>query len=137
MTAYRACFFLIILFPVLAHASVNPGMWEAEVVMSGTGGNASSSSERTNFCITDTNPMPVIGSNNGDAACQILNQKTMGSSVSWKMVCDTPMGQLTGNGKITYQGDNAKGSIDIMIKMPDGTSKLRETITAKRIGDCK
>ena len=69
--------------------------------------------------------------------CENREVTPQGAMVSWKIVCTSKDGSLSGTGTMTLaaEGYEAKASLDAKTK--GKASKVEQSITGKRVGDCK
>ena len=88
--------------------NMQDGMWEitSQVKMQGMAIPPMTFSQ----CITKDNAVPQTNSP-GQGDCKVSDMKTIGSTVSWSVVCDEQAGNMKGNGKITYHGDRFEGEM--------------------------
>ncbi len=62
--------------------------------------------------------------------CKLTDVKVDGKTISWKINCEAQ--QMTGEGKITYEGDTYAG--EMHMKMPQQEMSMK--YSGKRVGDC-
>lgn len=88
--------------------NMQDGMWEitSQVKMQGMTIPPMTFSQ----CITKDNAVPKTNSP-GQDDCTVSDMKTIGSTVSWSVVCGEQAGNMKGKGKITYHGDRFEGEI--------------------------
>lgn len=88
--------------------NMEDGMWEitSQVKMQGMTIPPMTFSQ----CITKDNAVPQTNSP-GQEDCKVSDMKTIGSTVSWSVVCGEPSGNMKGKGKITYHGDRFEGEM--------------------------
>ena len=88
--------------------NMEDGMWEitSQVKMQGMTIPPMTFSQ----CITKDNAVPQTNSP-GQDDCKVSDMKTIGSTVSWSVVCGEPSGNMKGMGKITYHGDRFEGEM--------------------------
>lgn len=67
----------------------------------------------------------------GPNSCKVLDQKTVGSTVTWSVKCEPP-NEMTGTGEATYSGDTYKG----VMKMTTSAGQMTMKYDGKRLGDC-
>jgi hypothetical protein len=82
-------------------------------------------------CITKDDAIPQNTSPQQDN-CKISDMKTVGSTVSWTVVCKDPNGDMKGNGTITYHGDRFEGQVTMEYA---GMTMVTE-LSGKRTGPC-
>lgn len=86
-------------------------------------------------CLTQDDLIPQDSKGPGEQPCKITASTTKGDTVSWTVVCDTPQGQSTSSGAITYRGENFEG--EIIVEAGAGMEKMIQKMTGKRIGPCE
>ncbi len=88
--------------------NMEDGMWEvtSQVKMQGMTIPPMTFSQ----CITKDNAVPQTNSP-GQDDCEVSDMKTIGSTVSWSVVCGEKAGNLKGKGKITYHGNRFEGEM--------------------------
>jgi len=73
----------------------------------------------------------------GSDQCKVFDQRTQGSTTSWKMECTGRM-KITGDGSVTSSGDSyAMQSTMVMTTAEGKTMQVKNELTGKRLGDCK
>lgn len=75
---------------------------------------------------------PVPHDKQPSQECKVQDMKTEGNTVSWKLVCNSPGGQMTGIGKVTYQKNTMNGTITMKGQDVQMVTKIK----GRRIGDC-
>ncbi len=73
----------------------------------------------------------------GSDQCKVFDQRTQGSTTSWKMECTGRM-KIVGDGSVTSSGDSyAMQSTMVMTTAEGKAMQVRNELTGKRLGDCK
>ena len=87
-------------------------------------------------CITQQDAVPQPREKNRD--CKVKDQKILGNTVSWEMVCNDKDGaEMTSTGKITYKGDRFDGTMkSTMTGKETGQMEINQKMTGKRLGPC-
>jgi hypothetical protein len=65
-------------------------------------------------CVTKKEPVPQ--DQQQGQTCKTKDVVVKGDTVSWTMVCDTPAGSSTGQGKIAYKGDTMEGTMTMQVQ---------------------
>ncbi|MES9843558.1 MAG: DUF3617 family protein [Candidatus Sedimenticola sp. PURPLELP] len=114
-----------------SEVNMNPGLWEwsSEIEMPGMPMKMPPTVYQQ--CLTSEDLVPKEGGQNQD--CEISEMEASGDTVSWNMICNSPAGQVTSVGKMTYSGDSAKGEVSVKTA---GMNMLSRT-SGRRVGDCK
>ena len=110
--------------------NMQDGMWEitSQVKMQGMTIPPMTFSQ----CITKENAVPHANSP-GQDDCKVSDMKTVGSTVSWSVVCGESSGNMKGKGKITYHGDRFEGEMTTeQIGMV-----MMTVMSGRRIGPCQ
>lgn len=68
--------------------------------------------------------------------CRITQQDVSASVLTFRMICDSQTGKLTGSGRYEINGDQAKGYMDMSMDMQGQTMKMRMDMVGERLGDC-
>ncbi len=102
--------FMILCTTVYAGSELNmeEGMWEITslVKMQGMTMPPMTFSQ----CITKDNAVPQ-NSSTGQDNCKVSEMKTVGSTVSWTVICSGQAGNTKGKGTIAYLGDRFEGKM--------------------------
>lgn len=127
-----ACGFLALGSAVFAGSELNmeDGMWEitSQVKMQGMTIPPMTFSQ----CMTRDNALPQHNSP-GQDDCKVSEMKTVGSTVSWTVICSGEAGDMKGKGKITYLGDRFEGQMTT-----DHMGMVMETeMRGRRTGSCQ
>ena len=73
----------------------------------------------------------------GSDQCKVLDQRTQGSTTSWKLECTGRM-KIVGDGSVTLTGDSYAMQSAMVMTSTDGKSmQVKNELTGKRLGDCK
>ncbi len=73
----------------------------------------------------------------GSDQCKVSDQRTQGSTTSWKMEC-TGRVKIVGEGSVTSSGDSYTMQSSMVMTGADGKAmQVRNELTGKRLGDCK
>ena len=87
-------------------------------------------------CLTSQDPVPNKSAGDGQP-CKVIEMKTEGKTVTWKMDCTQQGHKIQSTGKISYQGDRFDGTINTSMGPQAGGMTVTSVISGKRIGDCK
>lgn len=113
---------------------MKPGLWEITSVMKMQG--MQMPGNKFKYCLT-AQDVASGKQYSGNQECVISNLKTAGSNVSYDMACSTDGGKMTGSVKGTM-GPTAYTFDQKIRMMPDpGMGEMHQTMTGRRIGDCK
>lgn len=73
----------------------------------------------------------------GSEQCKVLDQRTQGSTTSWKIECTGRM-KMTGDGSVTSSGDSYTMQSSMLMTTAEGKSiQVKNDLSGKRLGDCK
>jgi hypothetical protein len=73
----------------------------------------------------------------GSDQCKVLDQRTQGSTTSWKLECTGRM-KIIGDGSVTLTGDSYSMQSAMVMTGADGKSmQVKNELSGKRLGDCK
>lgn len=73
----------------------------------------------------------------GSDQCKVLDQRTQGSTTSWKLECTGRM-KIIGDGSVTLTGDSYSMQSAMVMTSADGKSmQVKNELSGKRLGDCK
>jgi len=86
-------------------------------------------------CITNQDPLP--NQSRDGQQCNIMDMKTEGKSVSWKMECSQHGQKMQSTGKMVYYGDHFEGTTNTMLGAQSGNMMITTVINGKRIGACQ
>jgi hypothetical protein len=121
--------------PALA-ADMTPGLYEYTIKMSMPGGPANMPAQTMQRCLTakdlEGNKAYEMASGPG-SDCKVNDMKQSGGKFSYKMACTKPQ-KMDG----TVQGSMTPTSMAMDMNMTmEGMPPMTQSITAKRLGDCK
>ncbi|BBL69434.1 DUF3617 domain-containing protein [Methylogaea oryzae] len=68
----------------------------------------------------------------GDANCKVSGYSLQGNTATWTLQCDNMRGQ----GRMTYSGDSYSGSTELQMQSDGETQTMKQTMNARRVGDC-
>ena len=123
----------LLLFPVSVSLAgslpdMQEGLWEITTKVEMQGMDLPAATHRQ--CLKKTDPIPQ-GSQPGQE-CEIADVQVVGNTVSWRMQCSQPGGEIRGTGEITYHGDRFEGVMRIEM---EGTAMVSR-MSGRRVGDC-
>jgi hypothetical protein len=114
-----------------APVDMKDGEWEVTSETSMTMGTMSmpSMTSKMTHCITRDDPVPA---SEKEKDCKVVDQKVVGNTVSWRVVCKDGEGE----GEITYRGTSYKGTF--RMKMAEGgeTMTMNTKLSGKYLGPC-
>lgn len=129
-----ALFCLLSAATATADYDINEGLWEITVKVEIEGMPMTMPAVTNTQCITRDTLVPK--SDQPGQECEITNQKTVGNTLTYDIVCSGPGGSMKGNGEVTYTGDTMTGTMKT--NMPSqGDMKMITKMSGKRIGPCK
>ncbi len=111
-----------------------PGKWQSTSTVEMPGMPVAMPPMTITQCMTEQEPVPAKSADG--QACEILEMKTEGDTVSWKMKCNEPGGASEGSGSITYHGDTFEGSIETKVDAGGEDMVVTTQVAGKRLGDC-
>lgn len=82
-------------------------------------------------CINKNDPVPQNTQPNQQ--CVIKDLKYSGNTATWTTVCNSPQGEMTGQGKATYKKDSLEGSMTMNVQ----GMTIVNNYKGHRIGPCK
>ena len=86
-------------------------------------------------CLTKQDPVP--NQSTASQQCNIINMKTEGKTVTWKMECTQQGQKMQGSGKMAYYGDRFEGTINTKMGPQSGNMTITTVVNGKRIGACR
>lgn len=110
--------------------NMKDGLWEITTKVEMAGMPMQMPAITHTQCITKENAVP--DSSQPDQKCKIIENNIAGDTVTWKMECDTPDGQATATGEITYMGETFEGEM----KMNMQGMEMLHKMNGKWIGEC-
>jgi len=110
------------------------GLWEYTTQMEMPGMPAHPMTTRVCLSAKDMEEGPMPKDDN----CKLKDYKLSGNTANWKMECKGEE-SMTGEGKISFQGDSAyNGETRMRIQMKgEAPMETRQKFSARRLGDCK
>ena len=121
---------LIIGFAVAVISAVNiqEGSWEMTMKTEMKGMPFKMPDVKYTVCLTKDNVNPQ----NKDKDCTLISSKTVGSTYSWVIECNTKNGVVKSNGSVTYSGSTMNGIINATTSGMAMTQKM----SGRRLGPC-
>lgn len=129
-----AIFCLLSAAAATADYDINEGLWEITTKVEMEGVPMTMAPVTNTQCITKD--MLVPKSDQPGQECKIINQKTVGNTLTYDMECSGPGGSMKGNGEVTYTGDTMTGKMEMSIPGQDDMMMTMK-MSGKRIGPCK
>lgn len=123
--------------PPAAHAAstLTPGLYEYTMKMNMPGMNMPAQTSRRCLSSKDVESNKALEmppEPNSD--CQVKDMVLTGGQYSYKIACTKPQ-KLTGNVKGTVTTNSM--TMDMTMTIPEMPGPIQQTVTAKRVGDCK
>jgi hypothetical protein len=122
--------------PLAAQAAMSPGLFEYTIKMNMPGA-PSMPTQSMQQCLTAKDvagnkafEMPA----NKDSDCQIKDLTQSGGQFSYKMACTKPQ-KLEGSAKGSHSATGM--TMDMTMTMAGMPGPMTQSITARRVGDCK
>jgi hypothetical protein len=129
-----ALFYLLFSAAATADYDINEGSWEITLKTEIEGMPMTMPPVTNTQCITRDTLVPK--SNQPGQECEITNQKTVGNTITYDIVCSGRGGSVKGHGEATYTGDTMTGKMEMNMPGQDDM-KIITKISGKRIGPCK
>jgi hypothetical protein len=127
-------FFLGFTTPIVlmaADLNMKPGLWKWTAVMDMPDMPMQLPPATYTSCITQADIVPK--ESKPDQKCETIDLKTEGDTVSWNITCTQNGSATSSQGEITYFGDHAEGTIDIISQ----GMQMRSKTSGERLGACK
>ncbi len=119
---------------------MKPGLWETSVLNETPGVDSKkTTTSRACFQASDlANTQQALPRQyDFGSKCTIKDYKIAAGAASWALNCTTKTGSLAGPGSITYKAAEFSGTAALVAKDGGKTTKVNQTFTGKRLGDCK
>lgn len=122
-----------------AHAAstLTPGMYEYTMKMNMRGAPMNMPPQTSRRCLSPKD----VGSNKAlemppepNSDCQVKDMVQTGGQYSYKVACTRPQ-KLTGNVKGSVTATSM--TMDMTMTVPEMPGPIQQTVTARRVGDCK
>ena len=129
--------FLGVMYPAMGGVDMKPGLWEIAIEMNTPGMPAGSmQNEPFTTCLTEESLVPISEASVGE--CEILDVRTEGSTVAWRMKCASEIGgEMEGSGWITYRHTELSGVMEMEMKIPGHEGmKIKQSYKGKYLGEC-
>ena len=107
------------------------GEWEITVAVEMPGMPMKMPPSTYTQCMKKDNPVPQ--NDQPGQQCEMKDIKTKGNTVTWTILCDSPGGKMTGEGKVTYEKQSMSGTMTMQGQGMQMISKF----SGRRIGPCK
>jgi hypothetical protein len=115
---------------------MNEGDWEVtmETAMQGMPYAMPPMVFKSTQCTTKDDLAP---SNKNNKNCDVKDQRVVGNTFYWKVICVDKDGRTEGDGKITYSGNNYKGTINMKVTDKKGAVMTMLTkLSGRYLGPC-
>jgi hypothetical protein len=129
-----ALFCLLFSATATADYDINEGLWEITLKTEIEGMPMTMPPVTNTQCITRDTLVPK--SNQPGQECEITNQKIVGNTITYDIVCSGRGGSVKGHGEATYTGDTMAGKMEMNMPGQDDM-KIITKMSGKRIGPCK
>lgn len=131
----KRIFFLFLFFIASTAGAVElkEGLWEMTSKMEMKGMPMEMPPQKFKQCITKDKAVPMEMEDK-DVKCKVVEQKTTGNTIFWKVICKDKEGETIITGKGTYNSDKFEG--ENKIKTSDGMEMI-QNIKGRWIGKCK
>ena len=122
--------------PALGDTPLRAGLWEVRVETEMEGVPMALPTMTRKTCVTEKDLVPHTPQQGED--CKVLEQEMQGNTVTWRIRCRQSEGTTEGSGRIVYQGDRYRGTLDIRMAggQMDGM-RMRQKISGRRLGACQ
>ena len=123
----------VLLAPLAATAAMTPGLYDYTVKMSVPGAPANMPAQTFQRCLMEGSKAYEMPPNPG-SDCQIKDLSQSGGQFSYKMACTKPQ-KIDGavQGSLTSTGM----TMEMTMTMAGMAGHMTQSITAKRVSDCK
>lgn len=85
-------------------------------------------------CVTENQLVPK--DDKSPQKCEVSSMKRSGSSVSWKVHCRDPQGELDGEGKAFYSGDTMRSEMSLKGSHEGQPTNMTQKMTGRYLGPC-
>jgi len=68
--------------------------------------------------------------------CEVSEPAVDAKTMSWKLTCSNPHGQMKGSARFSSTGDRVQGTIEMNMTMGAHTMTVKVDSKGKRLGDC-
>ena len=133
---YVCAIVCLVALPMTAANSVTPGKWSVTVEMEMVGMPHKMPPTTFTHCISKEDAekgaeglVPKAGKE--AKSCKYSDVQISGGTVSWKVAC--PEQNITGEGKMKYDGDAYNGTVHMKM----GEMEMNQKFTGKRVGECE
>jgi len=135
MTGRYSLILIVVVFifsgiAIAGDPDLKEGLWEITVQMEMPGMPMEMPSHKFNQCITRDKAVPEDPANKD---CKMDYKNVTKDTVVWKMVCKDREGSLTGEGRITYNGDTFAGETKVK---ESGGMDMTQKMKGRWIGSC-
>ncbi|AMV70983.1 hypothetical protein JCM30471_28020 [Desulfuromonas carbonis] len=121
--------------PAFAATEMQPGEWEMTMKTEMPGMPFPIPPMKYKMCLTPEKMVPQ--QQDPKQECKMLENKVVGSTVSWVMECRDKQGVTRSEGSITYQRESMEGTIHTTIdSKQDGAMEMNQKLSGKRLGAC-
>jgi len=86
-------------------------------------------------CMTGDDAVPQQEGNNPE--CKMIEQRTSGNTLHWKVRCDSEYGRTDIKGSVTYSGDSMTGTTYMTSNQGGHAMTMTTRMQGKRTGPCR
>jgi Protein of unknown function (DUF3617) len=135
-------------YPAFAQSTPRAGSWEISVTQEGmpVGGGTRVYKVCLSAELLTTAPEQVLvdsagrrdnsSARPGPTKCVLKDVKREASQSSWQSTCEGPRGTIQGKGGGTLEAEQAELKQTFDVDTPIGARTLKQTVRARRLGDC-
>lgn len=115
---------------------IEPGKWEFK--STSTNPMTGTPTVRTDTrCVVETSMSPERFLKDAPQKCDASDIAVDGQTMSWKMVCQTPMGPVEGSSRMKSTGETVEGEMKMQMTMMGSVIEIKNAWEGKRLGACE
>ncbi len=136
-----ACLALFAPAVVLAAPAMQPGLWEITTSAEMSNMPMKIPPQTMRRCLTAEDMADNRKTIPADKNCKLEDVRQHGDTTTWKASCKMDKGEvkgeMKGGGQMTAKADSFEGSMVMSANIQGMNFDIKNTYTAKRVGDCK
>jgi hypothetical protein len=122
--------------PALGAPDVQTGMWEVHVKTEMPGMPMAIPPVTHRYCLTKKDLVPNSSPQPGQT-CRMVDRKTSGNTVTWRVECNSNGYHSSGTGKIQFSGTRYHGEMTFHMNEGGQVMEMHQVMEGRRVGACK
>lgn len=116
--------------------NIKPGKWEfrSQSSLPGAGGTQKHTNTQ---CITEEQLKPETMMQDMQQGCELLESKVDGDTMTWKVHCNNPGGEMTGVGHVSGSNETISGGMEMTMSFSGQQMNMNMSWDGSYVGACE